>query len=314
MSNQHSKGSLWLGAALLLLGVGIIVGGVFIGDVAKDIAIEIGAAAAVGGIVVLFEPPLRHRLNRTIAEAVTAGTAKLEDRILKLEEIENVQASELKRQEADAEGVMASLDDPVTFSNVAELLFVAYKEGLFTEEMFVKTSTERGQPLLEIETVDTQRIGFRIHALASSSFQGTQFKLMSEGTTVWDEGGGPDTIIGRIVSAYKILTLPHDKLSLEMSFAQLNHSYRIMYAARQEPADSAKRLRGRLTFLVNDEWVLTDIGLESTVSDAVFARLSTGRDFWERGKEFTLAVLRVLPDVIPTYGKRPNTICRRCTG
>ena len=166
---------------------------------------------------------------------------------------------------------MASLDDPVTFSNVAELLEVAYTEGLFTEEIFVKTSTESGQPLLEIEMVDEQRIGFSLRVpVADSAFRGTQFELMPEGTTVWDEGEETNIIVGRIASAYKILKLPHGELSLETSFAQLKHSYRVMYAASQEPADSVKSLSGRLVFLINDEWILTDVGLESTVSGVAF--------------------------------------------
>lgn len=275
MNAQHGKASRWLGIALLVLGAGIIAGGIPIGGPVEAIAIEIGAAAAVGGIVILFEPLIRRRLNRTIREAVRAGTAELEERVVKLESVGEVQASELERQQADAEGVMASLDDPVTFSNMAELLDVAYTEGLFTERVFLKTSTKRGQPLLEITTVNAQRIGFSIHAPADSSFRGTQFKLMAEGTTIWDEGEGPDIIIGRIVSAYKILRLPHEELSLEVAFAQLKHSYEIMYATRQEPADSIKRLAGRLMFLVNDDWVLTDVGLESTASEAVFAPSKT---------------------------------------
>ena len=270
MSDRHGKASRWLGISLLVLGSGVIAGGIPIGDPTTSIAIEIGAASAVGGIVILFEPPLRRRLNRTIAEAVAQGTAELEERMVRLGGIGDVQASELQRQQSDAEGVMVSLDDPVTFSNVAELLDVAYTEGLFTEEILLKTSTERGQPLLEIEMVNSQRIGFYIHAPTDSGFQGTQFELMGEGTTVWDEGEGPDIIIGRIVSAYKILKLPHNELSLELTFAQLKHCYKTMYAASQEPADSIKRLNGRLRFLVNDEWVLTDSGLESTISDAVF--------------------------------------------
>ena len=270
MNEQHGKTSRWLGAGLLVLGIGIIAGGIPIGEPIEAIAIEMGAAAAVGGIVILFEPLIRRQLNRTIKEAVKEGTAELEERIVQLEGIGEVQASELKRQEADAEGVMASLDDPVTFSNVAGLLHVAYTEGLFTEEVFVKTSTQRGQPLLEITMVNAQRIGFSIHPPVDSSVRGTQFKLMAEGTTVWDEGEGTDIIIGEIVSAYKILRLPHDELSLDVAFAQLRHSYRVMYTSRQEPTDSVKRLAGRLMFLVNDEWILTDVGLECTISEIVF--------------------------------------------
>ena len=271
MSDQHSKASRWLGIALLLLGIGFIAGGIPIGDPTTAIAIEVGAAAAVGGIVILFEPPLRRRLNRTIKEAVAEGTAALEERMTRREDIGEIQASAIERQQSDAAEVMASLDDPITFANVAELLYVAYTEGLFTEEVFVKTSAERGQPLLEVEMPDANRIAFSIHVpTEDSAYRGVQFELMPEGTTVWNDGEGLDIIVGQIVSAYKILTLPHDRLSLEMSFAQLKHGYRVMYASRQEPADSVLRLNGRLRFLINGEWVLTDIGLESTVSDTVF--------------------------------------------
>lgn len=271
MSDQHSKASRWLGIALLVLGVGFIAGGLPIGDPTTAIAIEIGATAAVGGIVILFEPPIRRRLNRTIAEAVAAGTAELEERMARRGDIGEVQASEIERQSSDAQAVIVSLDDPITFSNMAELLNVAYTQGLFTEQVLVKTNTKRGFPLLEIEMPDANRIAFSIHApTEDSAYRGVQFEMMPEGTTVWDDGEGLDIIVGQIVSAYKILTLPPDQLSLEVSFAQLKHGYRVMYASRQEPADSVKRLNGRLRFLINDEWALTDIGLESTVSDTLF--------------------------------------------
>lgn len=224
--------------------------------------ITFGATAAAGLIVAILvgfgRGPLKTAAHR-VYEAIRTSWVRRSRR-----------RSEHDGTMITGSEAIISLDDAVTFSSVAKLLDMAYNEGLFTREIFLKTSTELGQPLLEIEMVDDERIGFSIHAPAESTFLGTQFELMSEGTTVWDEGEALDTIIRRVVSAYKILRLPLNELSLETSFSQLEKSYRIMNAARQEPEGSVKSLAGRLMFLVNDEWVLTDVGLESTLSDRVF--------------------------------------------
>ena len=270
LSEQHGKASRLLGVALLVLGAGIIAGGIPIGGPVEAIAIEIGAAAAVGGIVLLFEPSLRRRLNRLITEAVAAGTAERETRTIRLGGIGEVQADELKRQQSDAEAVIASLDDAVTFSNVSNLLDVAYTQGLFTESVFVKTSSERGQPLLEIVVTGKGRIAFNIYAPVGVHLNIVQFEVMPEGTTIWYRGREPSLIIGDIIGAYKRLKLPHSELSLEMSFAQLYESFKTLFAAHQELTDSIGRLNGRLIFLVNREWALTDVGLESIVSTDVF--------------------------------------------
>ena len=37
--------------------------------------------------------------------------------------------------------------------------------------------------------------------------------------------------------------------------------------ARNAASDSVQRLKGKLMFLINDEWVVTDAGLETTESD-----------------------------------------------
>ena len=280
LSEQHGKTSRLLGALLVLLGAGIIAGGIPIGGPVEAIAIEIGAAAAVGGIVLLFEPSLRRRLNRLIAEAVAAGTAERESRAVRLGGIGEVQADELKRQQSDAEAVIASLDDAVTFANVSNLLDVAYTQGLFTESVFVKTSPERGQPLLAIAVPGKGQIAFGIYGPVGVHRSTVQFEIMPEGTTVWHEGTEPSVIIGDIISAYKRLKLPHSDLSLEMSFAQLNESYRTLFVAHQEPTGSLGRLNGRLIFLVNKEWALTDVGLEGIVSEDIFTPGRSSAGFW----------------------------------
>lgn len=228
-----------------------------------DLFIVTLAATAVGGVIVAIvvafsRGPLKAAVLH-VYETIRAALVRRPRR-----------RPEQDRRRVIGSKAIASLDSAVTFLTVVELLSAAYTEGLFTKEIYLKTSTKRGQPLLEVEVVDDQRIGFIIYTPADSGFLGEQFEFMSEGTAVWDEGEDPDIIIGRVISAYKRTRLPYDKLSLETSFSLLNQSYRIMHAARQEPAGSIKSLTGRLQFLVNDEWVLTDVGLESTVSGTAF--------------------------------------------
>lgn len=54
-------------------------------------------------------------------------------------------------------------------------------------------------------------------------------------------------------------------------------SHRLMVEARQAAEGSGKRLKGRLRLLINDEWALTDAGLEGTKSDLLYPWRSIGR-------------------------------------
>ena len=50
-------------------------------------------------------------------------------------------------------------------------------------------------------------------------------------------------------------------------FAHLIDSFRLMSGTLLDSKSDTRRPTGKLVFYINDEWALTDIGLESTKSD-----------------------------------------------
>ena len=124
----------------------------------EDVFIEVGAAAGVGGIVLLFKPRLMRQVDErateaatTTAEAVTTSkTEALEERLVRLESISDIQADEQHRQQEDAQQVISAVHEAASFATINSLLNEAATLGLFKNGILVKTSTDPAQPLVHV--------------------------------------------------------------------------------------------------------------------------------------------------------------------
>ena len=76
LSRQPDGTSPWWGIAILLVGVVLALLGYLWEGTWEDVFIEVGAAAGVGGIVLLFKPRLMRQVKEQAAEA---GAAVAED-------------------------------------------------------------------------------------------------------------------------------------------------------------------------------------------------------------------------------------------
>ena len=280
LSRQPDGPSLWWGIAILLAGIVLVFLGWFWEGTWEDVFIEVGAAAGVGGIVLLFKPRLMRQVDERATEAATttaediasAKTEAIEKRLIKLESISDIQDTERGRFEQETTGISATVGDDASFASVNGLLDHASKLRLFAETFLVKFSTEPGQPLFDTsqrtyktktKTETIQAICFGIVALTHSDFESEHYSQLNH-TVHWTSDSDVEEFIGRVYSGLTRANAPLDKFSLETLILNLQESHRFMMAARKAPLGSGKRLSGKLMLLINDEWVVTDAGLEAT--------------------------------------------------
>ena len=273
MSADRHETSPWWGIALIVLGGALIAGGLLLGGTWADVAIEVGAAAGVGGIVLLFKNRFMRQVDVVATQAAEAHTKMLTERITQIENIGNIQANEIERQRSEIDQIRASAEENVTFSNIRALLLQAYNHGFFADSVLLKTSTEIGRPLLEISPFGFSRedqlvtsrplVFFRIFAQVAPGFGNqVQYGAIDDSTAVWHEDEDVQAIIGRILGAYRRSRLPQSELDSRLSFRHLLDSFQLMSGAMSEQEKETNTPTGKLVFLINGEWVLTDIGLQ----------------------------------------------------
>ena len=280
LSRQPDETSPWWSIVLVALGAGLIGGGLWLGGTWADVAIEVGAAAGVGGIVLWFKPRLMRQVDQVATQAAAAVTDKFTEQFVKLENIGELQANEVERQRSETKRIVTSIEEAVTFANVEAMLMHAYHQGFFRERLMVKTNTERGKPLLEISPFSVNRedqlmpmgpqVHFRVLSYVSSYNNRVELGPIDDGTTIWQDGEDLQQIVGRIIGIYKRSRLPENELDFNLVFSHMIESFHLMTGTLQDPRQSTRTPRGKLALLINQEWALTDIGLEGITSDNIF--------------------------------------------
>lgn len=283
LNRQPDGTSAWVWIVLLALGITLVLFGYFWEGTWEDVFIEVGAAAGVGGVVLFFKPRLMQQVREqakdeaatTAAAIVTTATEELTSRVVRLENIGDVQANVEERLQREAESVIADVAAEVSQPNIESQLIIASEQGLFADRILVKTNVRPGHPLIMVERDTTfnepgSGIYLAIWRVSLYDDGSESFGEMDDSDMEWQPNDDTSSIIQQIILKYKQLGLPKDDLSTELLFDHLQHSYRLMVAAHHEPKGSANRIDGKLIFLINDEWVLTDTGLEGTKSSRVF--------------------------------------------
>ena len=283
LSRQPDGSSPWWGIGILLAGIVLALLGYLWDGTWEDVFIEVGAAAGVGGIVLLFKPLLMQQVREqakneattTAVAIVTTATEELKNRVVRLEDIGDVQASVEERLQEEAERAIAAVAAEITQPNIENQLLIASKQGLYANRILVKTNTQSGHPLIRVERDGAlgepgSDIYLDIWRVVPIDNEGESFREIRNSEVVWQPRDDPSSIVQEIVLKYKQLGLSKDDRSTELLFDNLQDSFRLMVAAHQEPQGSDNRIDGKLIFLINDEWVMTDTGLEGTKSSHVF--------------------------------------------
>lgn len=285
LTRQPDGTSPWWGIAILLVGIVLVLLGWLWEGTWEDVSIEVGAAALVGGIVLLFKPRLMRQVDERATDVATktatttaediasTRTEAIEKRLIKLESISDIQARERDRFEQETERIIATVGDDASFSSVNELLDHGIELELFAKTLLLRCSDDLGQPLFETsqrtyetETEMIDAISFGIVALTHPDFLPEEYSWLDHDIH-WLSGTDPAEFINGVFSGLTKANVPHDKFSLQTLVSNLQESHRLMIEARHASQGSGKRLKGRLMLLINDEWVMTDAGLESIKSD-----------------------------------------------
>ena len=284
LTRQPDGTSPWWGIAILLVGVALVLLGWLWEGTWEDVFIEVGAAAGVGGIVLLFKPRLMRQVREgakeeaaTTAEAVAASrTEALEERLVRLESISDIQAGEQDRQQEEANRLIAAISETPSYDSVYELLAEAEEQRLFLDGVFVRINEAMGTPLVKlsrfiVEPRDRRYETVELVSLMFHTFKQQSYQEREQSRILWSSDKQFPELVQDILRMHVRLNMPTEGLDLEESFQNLQRSYQLMIDARLSPLTSQRRLQGSLIFLINDEWALTSAGLEATRSDHVYA-------------------------------------------
>ena len=284
-SRQPDGTSPWWGIAILLGGVALVLLGWLWEGTWEDVFIEVGAAAGVGGIVLLFKPRLMRQVGQVATDTATttataiasSATEALEERLVQLEGIGEIQATEMERKQAKAAHVVSTVGADASHANIQELLNDAYDRELFLHNVVLKTGEDTGQPLLRVtqEVLDDPPhtesvILFDILVLTHILPTLKVYRQVNVDAVHWGSEHNTPTLIGELIDNFTRANVPYNELSIKRSFRHLQESYSLMVGARAEPKGSGRRLDGKLVFYINDEWVLTSSGLEATQFNSLF--------------------------------------------
>ena len=240
-----------------------------------EAGISIGTGGIMAGFVLLFEPRLVRDVGeaagtvatataeRTATEVATRlvdeSTTEMRERIEHLESLRELQ----QRVEADREVATTELIKRVRerpdFESTARLLREAREKDFFSDLQL--RSGDDTTTLVNL-TLTSWNWDDDVIRLVISPFgiEGDPAQIEWEyGTTIGETWGA-------CLDACERKAVPTSRIDLAAVFESLASSYNAMTQARRSAADSPGRLQGKLRLLVNDEWAITDMGLESRIS------------------------------------------------
>ncbi|WP_323670965.1 hypothetical protein [Candidatus Poriferisodalis multihospitum] len=93
-----------------------------------------------------------------------------------------------------------------------------------------------------------------------------------DGTVLWDPEIHADEIAEQLEVELMRINMPSaSEFSFAYAIRQLLESIRVMFQARMAASDSEVALQGRLTVLMNEDWVITERGLEATNASLILS-------------------------------------------
>jgi hypothetical protein len=275
-------------ALVTLAGLAAVVFGLYLADFNRDswssLSVDIGTSIALVAVLFILE---RRLIARTKTTAVTAArsaarevTEAFEERLVRLEELDEAQLrSRAERRRRDDSTIEAVRTEGLDARKVVELLRGAADSNLLAVEhgIRVRTSDDRDCPILHLLVADFGHgeslivLDFEPIRFSGYHHEGMPVPERTATSVLWDDESAGE-IAGQLEASLERLNIPPDKFRFKYALDRLVHSIDIMRAARTAGSDSALRLEGRLTLLINDEWILTDWGLESVSSSTRYKR------------------------------------------
>ena len=240
-----------------------------------EAGISIGTGGIMAGFVLLLEPRLVRDVGEAAGTAATAtaertatevatrlldeSTTEMRERIEHLEGLRELQQRVEADREAATTELIKSVSEHPDFESTARLLREAREKDFFSDLQL--RSGDDTTILMNMTLISWNWDDDAIRVVISPfGIEGGPAQIEWEyGTTIGEAWGA-------CLDACERKAVPTSRIDLVAVFESLASSYNAMTEARRSAADSPGRLQGKLRLLVNDEWAITDIGLESRIS------------------------------------------------
>ena len=245
----------------------------------SNVSIALGAATFLLAIGIVLEPLMLHHLGRATEETATQAAESvvgdLRQRVIRLEDLDEQQSARRANRTDQIESLLAELHSDISIETVGRALKKAHDYGLFNDDYFcVRTGPDIQAPkLFFLPLVNQDSVAlmwlsfFPMTERVAMSVGNDQLPVPAarEGTILWS----PDIDAGEIAEQLEVelmrLNLPMaSEFSLSYALDQLVKSIRIMFRSRMAASNSSLTLEGRMTTLINEDWVITERGLEAT--------------------------------------------------
>ena len=241
--------------------------------------VALGAATLLLAVGIVVEPRLLRRIGEETEETATraakSATDDLRRRIIRLEDLDPQQLSRRAERAEQMEQMLSSLHDDVSIETIGGALARAHDYGLLNHGYFrVRTSSKVQAPdlfflpLMRQDDVALMWLSFfpmteRVPMQAGE--EQLSVPAASDGTILWSPEMHADEIAEQLEIELMRINMPTaSEFSLAFAIGQLVESIRVMFQARMAASDSDSALQGRLTVLINEDWAITEQGLEAT--------------------------------------------------
>ena len=276
--------TIW-GVALIAIGVLVLLVSLLGGPMLADAGMSLSAGLMVAGFVLALEP----RLVRDIGEAAGAAaastatkiaderTAGLRERVEHLENLRELQSNIAADRQTAASRLIEKMREDPDFESTAELLEKAHDQHLFRDirlrsgsdrETLMSLTWTPGYRPSPLELIDPDWSTLELQEFHLDNIELSAISATGEDSAVshWSPGESVREAWNNFLDACERDGLVPTKFDPATMFDALATSYGAMIEARRSPADDPRRLHGRLRMLINDEWAITDEGLESRIS------------------------------------------------
>ena len=217
-------------------------------------------------------------VTKSTSETVRRETAAINERLLRLEDLDDAQRAESAKRDAAR---CAELDDfeqaDLSVGRVGSLLLAAHNEAMVADgdPVRVRTSSETsGHVLHMLGYSDPSEVWGIFLDFEPFEFRGATFRAggtsvpmpYKRSTTVMWVDEPASEIAVALEDGLRTENRPLYGFSLGYALRQLVKTVAVVREARAAEADDPRRLTGRVRLLLNDDWVWTDYGLESVHS------------------------------------------------
>lgn len=253
-------------------------------DVYSSVLVEVGVGIALVSIIVWLEQKfvrgVAAGVAREVAEEVGNST---DERITRLEDLasseQEARSGAVRMREAQLDNLF---QDGLTAESLGKALLSAATNNVLGKDFGVRTGDTSDSPVLyplvqsHNGEVDLIYFGFRKWTVSGETFTIHDKEVPvpdAQPSVTWTKDQPAEEIAVKLEEVLRSANIPTSDFSLTCAIGRLRDSIRVAERARDAKGGSGKRLEGALVLLVNDDWVLTDSGIESISSDRLISPL-----------------------------------------